>query len=74
MTREDLARLAQKLSDGLLVPEGIRAVVIVTDETGAFIGVGANCDKSYMDALVWCAAHGEDRVDHYRIGREGKDN
>jgi len=66
LTRAELAALAQTLADvaSRALPPGIALAVIVTDESGAFVGVGSNCSKTYQDALVWCAAHGEDRIDH----------
>ena len=65
MDRKHLAKLAQQCADSLtMLPESFSVAVIVTDESGAFVGVGSNRDKTYMDKLVWCAAHGEDRIDH----------
>jgi hypothetical protein len=69
MTREELAALAQALAEAASprLPAGVVIAVIATDETGAFVGVGSNCgNKHYQDALVACAAHGEDRIDHVR--------
>lgn len=62
--REELAKLAQRLAEELALPPEITAAVVVTDQEGDWIGVGATCDKEYMDVLIWSAAHGEDRVDH----------
>lgn len=67
MTRKELAELAQRSCDNLVLPTGINAVVIITDESGAYIGVGGTASKEYTDKLVWCAAHGEDRIDHKLI-------
>lgn len=64
MKRADLARVAHLSAVGLQLPPGICAAVIVTDESGAYVGVGYTCETDYGDAMIWCAAHGEDRVNH----------
>lgn len=65
--RDYLAALAQRCSDWLPRPDGIIGVVILTDETGAYVGVGANCESEYRDRMIQCAAHGDDRVDHFEV-------
>lgn len=73
LTREQLAALAQAIVEEAAprLPPGVSIAVIATDETGDWVGVGSNCSKEYQDALVWCAAHGKDRIDHFTVEGEG---
>ena len=70
MTCAALAALAQSIANAAAprLPPGVVIAVIVTDETGAFVGVGSTCDKEYQDALVWYAAHYADRAHFSPLG------
>ena len=65
MNRKEMAILAQKTAASVKLPEtGCRVVVIVTDKSGDWIGVGSTTDRSDTEAMIWHALHGLDRVDH----------
>ncbi len=62
---EDLVKLAIKLVKGAKIPEGYRAVVVVTDsekfEPGEFVrvGVSSSCTTArHMHAILHVALHG----------------
>lgn len=61
-TRDMLAQLAQRYADRLLAhrKRGHRIVVIVTDESGDFIGVGSTTSYEDTREIVRCAHLGED--------------
>jgi hypothetical protein len=61
--RKHLVGLAMEQVRKLTLPEGYRAVVIVTDDMGDYVGVSSNA-PSDQAAIIWCAAHGEDPVSH----------
>jgi ribosomal protein S5 len=48
------------------LPLGWRVVVIVTDETGDFIGVAADDEtpRAIRDAMIQAAATGQDPIEH----------
>jgi len=66
ITREELADRAQRLATHghSIAPPGTRLVVVCTDESGAFVGVGSNTSDADVMKILWCAIHGEDRIDH----------
>lgn len=65
--RAFLAALAARCARRLPVPDGIIVTVIATDESGDFLGVGANCSDYYRDRMISFAAHGHARVDHLEV-------
>lgn len=68
LSREELAARAQSLVNVGEAPggsvEGLQVVVVVMDETGEFVGVGSNLVDFQLKDVLWCALHGEDRMDH----------
>jgi hypothetical protein len=69
VTREHLAALAQSIIDVAVSNEkakdlGLQMVLVVTDESGDYVGVGRNVDDDRTCAILYCAMHGEDRIDH----------
>lgn len=64
MKREELALLAHKKAMEALPQPGLRIVVIVTDVSGEFVGVGTNTDEKDTSAILRCALNGKDRIDH----------
>lgn len=75
MERAELAALAQETVRqeerrfGGALPAGVRMVVVVTDESGAFVGVGANTTLHDAWNILDCALRAEDRVDHQSEAR-----
>lgn len=65
-SRAELAARAQRLATygASSAPPGTRIVVIVTDETGEFVGVGSTTGEEDVRAILTCALLAEDRVDH----------
>jgi hypothetical protein len=68
MTRDEMARVAQETVNALspTLPPGARAVVVVTDAAGTFVGVGRNTSEVDTYHVLFCALYGGDRIDHVR--------
>jgi hypothetical protein len=70
VNRVVLAKAAQwcaELADAALRASGVppvRLVVIVTDESGDYVGVGSNTDRADTLAIVACAGEDADHADH----------
>lgn len=58
-TREELVEIAQQLADTHQRSDGLRVVVVVTDESGDFVGVGMNTAGDDADRILRCAVAGE---------------
>ncbi len=69
-SREELAEAAQR-SANLVTSEGgpargLRVVVVTMDDAGEFVGVGGNLVEHGLKEVLFCALHGEDRIDHVK--------
>ena len=63
--RAHLAKVAQDSADEIDIPvnflvKGARIVVIVTDQEGAFVGVGSNTTPDDTRNIIRCAHDGDD--------------
>ncbi|MFI5298242.1 MAG: hypothetical protein ACHREM_09105 [Polyangiales bacterium] len=66
MNRQEMAMLAQTIANATASPApGARVAVVVTDEEGAFVGVGCSSSLEDARAMMTVALGGEDRVDHH---------
>lgn len=65
MARKELALLASRTADSVPdSPAGLRVVVVVTDASGQFVGVGSTTNDRDTRAILWCALNGGDRQSH----------
>lgn len=67
MTREQLVEVAHQLADTYPRTE-LRIVVVVTDASGDFVGVGMNTAGDDADRILRCAIAGEGLVFHDLAG------
>jgi hypothetical protein len=58
--RDALVKLAQETVDGINLPAGARAVVIITDASGDWVGVGTNTSFGDTQAILRSAMEGAD--------------
>lgn len=63
MNRHQLVRMAQRTVDGIPWPKGFRVVVVVTDASGDYVGVGSNTNSDDVDRILLYALAGADRTD-----------
>lgn len=66
--RKKLAHLAHDTAERLqdAFGPGVRVVVVVTPESGDFVGVGSNTDVADVHAILRCALSGGDYTEHPR--------
>lgn len=69
-TRAELADIAQQLAETHDRGDGLRVVVVVTDESGDFVGVGMNTAGDDADRILRCAVAGEDLQFHDVMGAD----
>jgi hypothetical protein len=63
-TREELVAYAKGVVDATSLPIGVRMVVVITDEEGAFVGVASSTSPEDTHGMLACAAKKEDMVVH----------
>ncbi len=64
IARDDLRELAQESAESIaarFIEPGMRVVVAVTTEDGAWIGVGTNTSRKDTETVLTAALHGGDR-------------
>lgn len=59
-TREELEVLAQNYRSKIDLPPGCNVVVVVTDESGKWVGVSGSADFSYTQRMLQSALSGAD--------------
>ena len=69
VTREHLAKLAQSIVDVAMSnarakSQELQMVIVVTDASGEYVGVGRNVDDERTHEILYYAMAGEDRIDH----------
>lgn len=64
MTREALVTLASAAALAITPPLRGRVVVVITDESGAFVGVGRSTGPEDTDAILQAACFGADKEPH----------
>lgn len=69
MTREQITEIAQQLADAYPRSE-FRVVVMVTDESGAFVGVGMNTGLRDARNIIRCAHEADDVTFHNSTTRQ----
>lgn len=71
LTRQELAAIAQTTADIIESREHAkgRVVVVVTTESGEWVGVGANTDFADVQKILRCALEGDELQFHPEVSR-----
>ena len=62
--RDELVAIATKIRNSAKLPAGYNAVIVVTDENGAWCGVSSTSDPDYTKKLLNSALLGADCETH----------